>query len=64
MELRPTARALRTIDDLMHQQTQRAQRQQDAVNQGLEHFVRTEEAKTKIAIRSITAGAGELRAQA
>ena len=55
MELRPTVRSLRTIEDLLTLQRQRADRQQAAVNAGLEHFVQAEEAKAQIAIRQITA---------
>lgn len=64
MELQPTVRSMRGIHDLLQLQAQRMQRQREAVNQGLEHFVQTEEAKTKLTIAAITDAGGVLRAQA
>lgn len=64
MQLQPAIRSLRTIEDMMRLQTERAQRQRQAVSEGLEEFVRMEEAKTKIAIRAITDSAGGLRTTA
>lgn len=61
MELQPTVRSMRSIHDLFELQNQRMQEQREAVNQALEHFVKTEETKTKLAIASITDPEGVLR---
>lgn len=52
---------MRSIHDLFELQNQRMQEQREAVNQALEHFVKTEETKTKLAIASITDPEGVLR---
>ena len=64
MELQPTVRSMRSIQDLLQLQTERMQRQREAVNQALEHFVQTEVAKTKLAIAAISDTGGTLRASA
>lgn len=50
--------------DLMALQAQRAQQRQQAINEGIEQFVKVQEVKSKIAIQAITTDSTPLRAKA
>ena len=64
MDIRSAPRSLRSLQELIQLQQQRAQERQQAINEGLEQFVVTQEAKSKLAIRAITDPPARFEAQA
>jgi hypothetical protein len=54
VDIRIAERSLRTIEDMLQLQARRAEERQQAVNQGLEHFVVMQQAKSKLVVEAIT----------